>query len=325
MALNGMMRGPKRAGASPSLSRRRFLSVSSSLLLAGCIRPADSPPHDAIAWGKQGHRDGEFLQPRAVAAYRGWVYVIDKSGRIQVFTRDGDFVSSWTMPEYENGTPTDIGFSRDGRVLVPDTHYSRIVEFTPEGDLVRMWGEYGHGPGKFIYPTGIVESPHRLLFISEYGEDAEHVQVYDSERNFLRTWGQHGEAPGEFNRAMAIDMSPSHIVYVADTANHRIQCFNPTGHLISVLGGAGTAPGKLKFPHDIALAPDGSLVVCEYGNNRLSRFDRDGRFVAAFGRPGRALGQFNAPRGVAVSDEGDVFVADTDNYRVQRFRLEDVV
>ncbi len=331
------------------LTRREFLVLSAGCALEACSQSHTRPDVPAVAhsknatgrsgvheWGGEGLRDGSFLRPRAIGVQDNQVYVVDTTGRVQVFTRDGVFVRLWKVPESENGTPTAVAFSyqtggsgatgrsggTDGRVLIPDTHYSRILEYSPEGELLEQWGSYGHGQKQFVYPTGIVQSPEGAYYISEYGEDAERVQVYDKDRNFVRQWGAHGDAEGQFNRAMAIAMGPSGAVYVADTTNHRVQCFDPQGNLLRVIGEPGDAPGQLKFPHDIALAHDGSLLVCEYGAHRVSRFDTDGSFVAAFGIPGRGAGEFNSPRGVAVSEEGEVFVADTDNHRIQRFPLE---
>ncbi len=276
---------------------------------------------DVAAWGAQGTRDGEFMRPRAIGVRDGRVYVADMTGRIQVFSRDGEFLQVWTMPEHDNGTPTCVSFAKDGRVLVPDTHYSRIAEFTPGGELITLWGSYGSAPGEFIYPTGIAESSAGQLFISEYGDGTERVQVFGEDRQFLRTWGAHGDEPGQFNRAMAIAMGTDDVVCVADTTNHRLQLFDAQGTLLRVIGHAGTGRGELKFPQGIAIAPDGSIVLCEYGANRISRYDQGGGFLGEFGAAGRGPGEFAAPRGVAVSETGEVFVADTENHRVQRFAL----
>lgn len=304
------------------MTRRTFLVSATLGALWGCAK-GGTPKARAFTWGRSGKREGTFQRPRAVTATASDVYVADTTGRIQVFDHEGAFKRKWSMPSAENGTPTSITVAHDGRVIIPDTHYSRIMEYTPEGHLLRQWGSSGTGNGEFVYPTDVTEAPDGTLYFSEYGTGAERVHVFDGTGIYLRQWGKHGENTGEFSRPMAIAFANGS-VYVCDTANHRIQCFSPDGTHSHTIGEAGDEPGRLKFPHDLALAQDDALIVCEYGNNRLSVFGLDGAFRSCFGGPGRDPGLFAAPRGVAVSPNGYVFVADTDNDRIQRFALKEV-
>ncbi len=300
------------------MKRRQFLILAATSTTAACTRLTGSGG-DYLAFGRQGIRDGEFLRPRAVCAVGGQVYVIDVTGRVQVFDEDGVFLRLWNTPAADNGTPTGAAPNRDGNLFIPDTHYSRIIEYSRAGQLIKSWGTYGTGPDQFIYPTGIGQASDGLIFISEYGVGAERVHVFDADRRFVRQWGTHGAEPGMLNRAMALAVTGDDVVLVVDTGNHRVQRFDVNGKLLGVIGAPGDRPGQLKFPHDLAIAPDGTLLIAEYGANRVSRFSSDGKFIATYGSPGRLPGEFNAPRGVAVSDAGLVFVADTDNHRVQRF------
>ena len=306
------------------LDRRRFLGVAMTGVLAGCGYSSGRASGRFLAWGSRGLRAGEFREPRAIGVRKDEVFVIDTTGRVQVFDADGAHLRGWATPSNENGTPTAVAFAPDGDVLVPDTHYSRILKYTADGELVSQWGSYGKGPDEFIYPTDVCTDEVGTYYVSEYGLDADRIHVFDKERRFAAEWGATGEAPGLMRRCMAIELGVDGLLYTADTANHRIQCFDRSGTLIRVMGEAGTQEGQLKYPYDLSCALDGSLVVSEYGNHRLSRFRADGGFVGCLGRPGRALGCFNGPRGVAVSREGMVFVADTDNHRVQRFSIEEL-
>jgi hypothetical protein len=110
-------------------------------------------------WGKAGRRNGEFVKPRAINVHQGEVYVVDTTGRIQVFDEDGTYVRQWSVPESKNGTPTSVSFDRQGRVYLPDTHYSRILLYTPQGELLDKWGAYGTGVDQFVYPTGVAQGP----------------------------------------------------------------------------------------------------------------------------------------------------------------------
>ena len=274
-------------------------------------------------WGRSGIRNGEFRRPRAIAATETELYVIDTTGRVQVFTHEGLYLRGWRMPDAQNGTPTGITFANSGRVVIPDTHYSKIREYTDQGEQLIEWGEYGTGEKQFVYPTDVAIGPDGEYFITEYGVDAERLHVFDAKQAFARQWGSHGDQAGQFARAMSLTRVDDRL-YVADTANHRVQCFSLDGKFQHMIGALGSQPGQLKFPHDIARAPDNSLVICEYGNNRLSRFACDGKLIGTFGVAGRQYGQFNTPRGVSVSPQGVVFVADTDNDRIQRLKLEDI-
>ncbi|NIA15361.1 MAG: hypothetical protein GWP08_14925 [Nitrospiraceae bacterium] len=306
------------------LGRRRFLSVAVTGVLAGCGYRSEGVSERFVAWGTRGLRNGEFRKPRAIGVRANEVFVVDTTGRVQVFDADGAYLRGWSTPSSDNGTPTAVAFAPDGDVLVPDTHYSRILKYTADGELAGQWGSYGKGPDEFIYPTDICTDEAGTYYVSEYGLDADRIHVFDKEQRFVCDWGATGEAPGLMRRCMAIEMGVDGLLYTADTANHRIQCFERSGKLVRVIGEPGTEEGQLKYPYDVSCAVDGSVVVCEYGNHRLSRFSADGGFVGCFGRPGRALGCFNGPRGAAVSREGMVFVADTDNHRVQRFSIEEL-
>ncbi len=305
-------------------TRREFFAASALAGLGACSVARSGRISDALAWGGEGLRDGAFLRPRAVGTHGGTVYVIDTTGRIQLFDGEGEFYRMWRTPAAETGTPTAIAFGLDGRVLVPDTHYSRILEYTHEGELLHQWGSFGVGADEFVYPTGIVESLDGQYYISEYGDDAEQVRVFDASRSETHRWGGFGDAPGQLSRAMAIDMDSRGLLYVADSANHRVQCFDSAGELVRILGAPGTGPGKLNFPYDLSVGPRDTLFVCEYGAHRISQFDAGGRFVTTYGSAGDDLGEFNGPRGVAVDGDGRVFVADTDNHRMQRFQAGDI-
>lgn len=299
------------------LSRRVFLASAFAAGVVGCTRGERGLP-ECTAWGSEGFRNGCFLRPRAIAVHGQEVYVIDTSGRVQVFDRGGAYQRGWELPEYKNGTPTAITFRKDGTVLIPDTHYSRLLEYTEGGVLLKQWGYFGTGKDAFVYPTGLDLDGEGNHYFSEYGEGAERIHVFDASGKFLRQWGEHGPEPGQVNRAMAIVVDDERqCLFVADTANQRVQRFGLAGKLEGVIGA-----GQIKYPHDLCLAPDGTLLVAEYGAHRISRWTAEGVRVQDYGRPGRGLGEFDGPRGVAAAEDGVVYVADTDNHRVQSFRID---
>src|SRR6185295_10749339 len=134
------------------IHRRAFLAWSIAapgiLAVAGCNEGGSSIGQLVAVWGRRGISDGRLQKPRAMAIdARDLLYIVDMTARIQVFTTDGQFVRGWQTPVHENGRPTGISIDRHGNVMVADTHYFRLLVYTPEGELKETLGSEGHAPG----------------------------------------------------------------------------------------------------------------------------------------------------------------------------------
>lgn len=293
--------------------RRRFagplLRACASLwpiLLASCAEPPDGPPIAVV--GGPGASAGRFSLPRALARDgEGRMYVVDKSGRIQRFGAGGRFERGWSTPAIEQGRPAGLAWDPRGTLLVADTHYHRILRYTPDGALVGELGGEGREPGRFIYPTGLAAAADGTLYVSEFGGN-DRIQAFGPDGRFLRQWGSYGEEPGQFKRPQGIALSGD-VLYVADAANHRIQAFGADGRFLRQWDG-------VQYPYAVAVDGDGHVLVAEYGRHRISRFTSEGRLVGAAGRAGDGPGELNTPW--CVLSAGDtVVVADSGNHRLQ--------
>jgi len=300
---------------------RIFAGLLAAALL-GCDRPA--PDADAAAVlgiiGGPGHTAGRFNRPRGMDynAEAEHLYVIDWDGRIQVFTPAGAFRGSWRMPKVAKGKPEGLHLRQNGNVLIADTHYSRVMEYSPQGELVRSFGSYGEEQGQFIYPVAVCTDAEDNIYVAEYG-GADRVQKFDPDGNFLKDWGRLGTAPGAFQRPSGLIVGPEQQLYVADAVNHRIQVFDLEGKLLRILGEPGRGEGQLNYPYDLDFR-DSLLYVLEYGNNRVQRFTRDGESRGTLGSPGSGPGEFAAPWKLAVAPD-IVYVSDTNNSRVVKLRF----
>ncbi|MBN1974487.1 MAG: 6-bladed beta-propeller [Sedimentisphaerales bacterium] len=273
-------------------------------------------------FGKSGQGPGEFEYPRAIdIADDGSVYVVDKTGRIQKFSPNGKFIDAFDMPQIESGKPTGISFGPDGNLYVADTHYYRVLVFSPNGEIIRQWGKFGKDNGCFIYPTDVAFSGDGRIFVSEYGGN-DRISVFNEQGDFLYAFGSSGSGQGQLSRpsALCVDKSRKRL-YAVDACNHRIAVYDFNGTLIEYFGTAGLDAGQLRYPYGLALLKDGTLVVCEFGNNRIQLFSPAGQSVGVYGKAGRQSGELAYPWGAAVNKDGDVYVVDAGNNRIQVWRL----
>jgi DNA-binding beta-propeller fold protein YncE len=309
-------------------NRRQFGRLAAGAMLAsaagGCGRSAgqDSPP-DKV-WGRLGIGNGQFSKPRAIAIdAQDQLYIIDMSARIQVFDADGNFIRVWQTPEFANGRPTGLTISTDGNLLVADTHYYRILTYTPQGELLTnatLGGTMGQGPGEFGFVTDAVRDAAGNFFVSEYGE-FDRIQKFAPDGKFLLEWGGHGSDLGHFLRPQHLELDADGLLWVTDSCNHRIQVFDGEGKLVKNWGEQGTEPGQLRYPYCLVLDGKGHVYVCEYGNHRVQKFTLDGKSIACWGREGRKPGQLFNPWALVLDSQGRVHVLDSMNHRVQRIIL----
>jgi len=301
---------------------RRQCILALAGVVAGCDRDGNTMGYLEMTWGRRGVSNGRFQKPRAMAIdEQDRIYVVDMTARIQVFDTDGRFLHMWQTPAKETGKPTGLSVGRDGRILVADTHYYRVLVYSPGGTLLRtIGGTMGTGPGQFGLVRDAVQDSQGNLYVSESGE-YDRIQKLTSDGEFLLQWGGHGSRPGQLALPQSLAVDEEGHIWVADACNHRIQVFDGQGNLIQCWGTLGRAPGELCYPYDLVPMPDGSVCVCEFGNNRIQTFTHQGRSLGCWGTHGRGEGQLNAPWALVRDSRGRIHVLDTNNHRVQRVRI----
>lgn len=325
-------------------NRRQLLQTGlwmagATAVTSGCL-PSPQGPLPELVWGRHGVGVGRFVKPRAITIDDlDQLYIVDTTGRIQVFDTDGNRLRGWRTPQTENGRPTGLAIRQGvagspdakvagddpARVLVADTHYYRMLSYTLDGQLLpdeQIGGTAGHLPGQFAFVTDAVCDARGYIYIGEYNA-SDRIQKFDPEGNFLTQWGGNGREPGKFFRPQSL-LIRNEVLWVADACNHRIQRFDirePQPRLIDIWGGPGTGRGQFYYPYDLAIASDHTVVVIEYKNNRIQRFDPEGNWIASWGGPGFEPGQLNQPWGVVIDSRDRLHLLDSNNHRVQRLRL----
>ncbi len=258
---------------------------------------------------------------------------------------------------YQSGTTTIYGVQEGvaGTGVVPATPIPGVTpgapnQADPNVPPVGLFENTGSGPnrGQLNLPRGITRDGAGNFYVVD--TENMRVQKFDPSGKFLLAFGSKGSSKGQFAPysdtsvgagpgGIAVDKSGN--IYVADTWNHRIQKFDPSGKFLTTWGsfinladpGAASDPDKdSKFfgPRGVAIGPDGNLYITDTGNKRVSIFDPTGKYIRQISSgmspdrtgpnyPFDKPGELNEPIGIAVDGSGNVYVVDTNNKRIQKF------
>ncbi len=309
------------------------MSASSGLFLPGCTNQTSTGKPNLqpdLAWGRLGLADGRFQKPRAMTIdAEDRIYIVDKTGRVQVFDTEGRFLKLWNTPAIEFGKPTGLGINREGLIMVADTHYFRILFYTPEGTLLEdktIGGIHGPKIGEFAFVTDVVQDLDGNYFISEYGE-FDRIQKYSSDGKFICRFGKSGDQPMQFSRPQSLAVDSKNRLWITDACNHRIQivrCNDDQPELIQIIGKQGSERGELRYPYGICLTNDDQACVVEYGNHRIQKWNIKGESLGTWGGPGKQPGQFQQPWALVQDSQRRTYILDTGNERIQRFKAKAV-
>ena len=212
-----------------------------------------------------------------------------------------------------------------------------IIELTPEGSVVRSWGE-----GMFIRPHAIRVDPQGAIWVVD--NDTHQVLKMDSSgrvRMVMGRKGQSGEGPDLFNRPTDVAFAADGSFYVSDGyGNSRVAKFAADGTFITAWGTKGNAPGDRenyrlqvfdphgKFieqwmhagsPWGLALSRDNALFFADGHNNRIMKVGLDGAVKGYISSGGKTPGRVDFAHHVAVDSRDNVYVAEIKNWRVQKF------
>jgi hypothetical protein len=186
-----------------------------------------------------------------------------------------------------------------------------VIEFDPEGKVVRAWGGPGAG---YEWPEnehGITVDPQGNVWVG--GNDPKDHQLlkFTPEGKFLLQIGHAGASEGSNSKTqlgrpahMEVDAQANEL-YIADGyGNKRVIVLDAaTGGYKRHWGAYGKAPSDEKLPlynpsspqfanpvHCVRLAKDGLVYVCDRANNRVQVFRKDGSFVKQFVFEEKSLG-----------------------------------
>ena len=157
-----------------------------------------------------------------------WVFTRD-TPPVQVYSAGGRFLRSWGSDTIK--TAHHLKIDDRGNVWVADIGHHVVMQFTPEGKLLRTLGTRGV-PGEdrthLDQPTDMAVTAAGDVFVSDgYGNNR--VVHFGPDGRFVKAWGKLGTRQGEFSLPHAIALDSRGRLYVADRNNARVQVFDQSG------------------------------------------------------------------------------------------------
>lgn len=177
---------------------------------------------------------------------------------------------------YMSGAPfhrcTHTALAPNGDLYVSDGYgNARIHRYSPDGRLLKSWGEPGTGPGQFNIPHNLCCDPDGWLYVAD--RENHRVQVFDGNGKYEAEWHNLHRPCGMF---MEAKREP--LCYIGEIGP--------------------TLPINRDVPN---LGP--RISIMDHKGRLLSRF---GAEHAGYERPD----QFVAPHGMAVDSRGDLYVGE---------------
>jgi len=214
---------------------------------------------------------GQLVEPNGIAIdYAGNIYVaeVGSNHRVQKLSPDGTFIAEWKGPDVGFYGPRRIAIGSDDSIYVVDQGRTRIVKFTPDGQVLTVWGTKGSGDGQFDDPASVAVDPTtNKVYVADPRN--KRIQVFDSDGKFLTKWIV-PEWGGPYGfEDLAID--PNNGRLYASSANvNSVLIFDLNGNKVGAL--TPKPPNQFQGPCGLALA-DRKLYVVNKGGNYVSVID----------------------------------------------------
>jgi hypothetical protein len=181
----------------------------------------------------------------------GNLYVTERSDRVTVISPAGRVLRRWGKPGTGPGdlrfisanptVPTDvqgkIAVGPDGTVYISDSGNGRVEVFTPEGKVIRQFGNYGTGKGQFLLPGDVAVNSTGDVYVAD--DQAVTVSKFSPAGSVLWTIGSGISADpdltGHFHftgfdahdRLVAGNDDAQRILYI-DASGHKVDAFSPS-------------------------------------------------------------------------------------------------
>jgi streptogramin lyase len=258
-----------------------------------------------LEFGSEGIGAGQFKDSRSIAVDgEGRIYLGEYTGgRIQVFDREGNFLTQWLVdPKMPLRA---LAADRKGTVYV-----------VQRGDINRYEGLTGKSLGKVQeaersgnYDDVVITLNGGMVAVNR-GEDIVSLDADGQIVRIIKASISEQSGDSELDTRVAVDGLGN--IYALGTFNDAVFKFGPNGKYVTRFGGEGNEPGQFRAAHGVAVDGQGRVYVSDIKGIQV--FDDNGRYLDVFKL------EKGLPFGMIFNDKNELFV--TARTRVYKFTVK---
>jgi sugar lactone lactonase YvrE len=286
-------------------------------LLCRADKPG-TPEHPVLVYDRRGNflkSLGEgiiSLHPHGITIADDMIYISDLDHTIRKMTLDGEVLMTLGTKGKPNDAggpfnkPSNTSIAPNGDLFVSGGYgQSRIHHFSPKGELIKSWGEPGHGPGQINNPHGIWVGPDGRVY--EADRDNNRIQIFSQDGEYLDEWtdtrrpnqividadGLAYVGEGSWRAGMKTWQHGREIeITEANSAPARVAVFDLNGKVVERWGGKDAysdacEPGNFASPHGLCVDSNGDIYVAEVTwsvGGKAGLLPEDGKTFQKFSR-----------------------------------------
>jgi len=233
-------------------------------------------------------RDGSFLRAWGESVFQrphgitigpdGSLYCVDDVGHcVRRYTPEGQLLSTVGVPgspaPLHSGEPfcqpTKVALAPDtGELYISDGYgNARVHVYTPDGERLRSWGEFGTDPGQFNLAHSVCTDGDGRVYVAD--RENHGIQIFSPDGEYLDQWNNMHRPCGLhiLGDRVYIGQLPSHLPVNAEYPNIGacVSIHDLSGSRVASLGGthAGEGPGQFTAPHGVAVDSRGDIYIAE--------------------------------------------------------------
>ena len=245
------------------------------------------------SWG-----EGMFTRPHGITIDKdGVILCVDDEGHwVGRFTAEGTLLDQIGRRNHgaiaQSGTPfnrpTKVAIApQSGDLYIADGYgNARVHKFSPGGELLRSWGDYGCGPGQFNLPHSVCTDSEGKVYVAD--RENHRIQIFDDTGAYLDQWNN-------MHRPCGLNITDG-LIYIgqlftqlalnADYPNIGacVSIHDLTGRQLARLGDLryGEGHGQFIAPHGIAVDSRGDIYVGEVSQTAFGSLQNPPRKVRTF-------------------------------------------